>query len=255
MKDLEFYVRDKKLKNSYVVLSFLAPENFTDVRPGQFLMVKVPSPDLILRRPISIFNFEDNKFEILFQICGKGTELLSRVKKGDTLKVLGPLGNGFTYENYGTYLIVGGGRGIAPLFFLSKVFLKNGLNFKVLYGGKTSSDLPALEYFDSLDIKPVVTTEDGSAGFKGLVTEALEKILNSEFFSKIYACGPKAMMEKVYSIATNLRIPCQFSLEERMACGFGVCWSCVARIRKGEKEEWVKICKEGPVFNGEDIAW
>jgi dihydroorotate dehydrogenase electron transfer subunit len=255
MEDLEVRVGKKVVKNSYVILSLLSDSDLFDAKPGQFLMVKPPSPETLLRRPFSVFNQEGKKFEILFQICGKGTLSLSKVEEGDNLRVLGPLGNGFQFEKSGSFLLVGGGRGIAPLFFLSKVFLKEKIKFKVLYGGKTSSDLPALDYFKKEKIEPILTTEDGSAGIKGLVTDPLEELIFSENFSEIFACGPKGMMKKVFEIAKKFQIPTQFSLEERMACGFGACWGCVARIRKNNGEEWVKVCKEGPVFKGEDIVW
>lgn len=255
MEDLDFKIAKKKIINSYCILSLRPERKFPDAKPGQFLMVKIPSPDLILRRPFSIFNFDSENIEILFQICGKGTISLSKLNEGENLNILGPLGNGFKFKKEGFHLLVGGGRGIAPLFFLSKIFLKNKINFKILYGGRTILDLPALHHFQKDSIEPVITTEDGSYGIKGMVTDPLEKIIVSENVSQIYACGPRGMMEKVFEIAKNFSINAQFSLEERMGCGFGACWGCVARIRRDEKEEWVKICQEGPVFNGEDIVW
>ncbi|MGQ9618833.1 MAG: dihydroorotate dehydrogenase electron transfer subunit [Candidatus Aminicenantia bacterium] len=255
MQELEFIIEKKEVKNSYIFLS-LKSENFEgEVWPGQFIMVKIPSPDLILRRPFSIFFTEDKKIEILFQICGKGTEILSKLEKEDSLKVLMPLGNHFNVRESGPQLIIGGGRGIAPLFFLSNFLLKRGINFKVIYGGKSLSDLPVLERFRKINIEPVITTEDGSAGIKGLVTDPLKEIIKREKISVIYSCGPKRMMEKVFSIANEFSISTQFSLEERMACGFGACWGCVSRIRKEGKEKWVKICNEGTVFNGDEIVW
>ncbi len=255
MEDLEVRVEKKVVKNSYIILSLLSDSYFFNAKPGQFLMVKPPSAETLLRRPFSVFNNEGEIVEILFQICGKGTLSLSKVKEGENLRVLGPLGNGFKFESSGYYLLIGGGRGIAPLFFLSKIFLKEKIKFKVLYGGKRFSDLPALDYFKKEKIEPVLTTEDGSAGIKGLVTDPLPDILTSEKVSRIYACGPRGMMKEVFEISKKFSIPAQFSLEERMACGFGACWGCVARIRKNGREEWVKICKEGPVFNGEEIVW
>lgn len=255
MEDVEVRVERKAVKHSYVILSLISDSHFFNAKPGQFLMVKTPSPETLLRRPFSVFNRESKIVEILFQICGKGTLSLSKVKEGENLRVLGPLGNGFQFERSGYYLLVGGGRGIAPLFFLSKIFLKEKIKFKVLYGGKSVSDLAALDYFKKEKIEPVLTTEDGSAGIKGLVTAPLPNILISEKISMIYACGPGGMMKEVFHIAKKFSIPTQFSLEERMACGFGACWGCVARVKVEGKEEWVKICKEGPVFNGEEIVW
>lgn len=255
MKDVEVRVERKIVKNSYVILSLISDSHFFNTKPGQFLMVKSPSPEILLRRPFSVFNNEGKIVEILFQICGKGTLSLSKVKEGENLRVLGPLGNGFQFERSGYNLLIGGGRGIAPLFFLSKIFLREKIKFKVLYGGKSVSDLPALDYFKKEQIEPFLTTEDGSAGIKGLVTAPLPEILVSGKISRIYACGPVGMMKEVFQIAKKFSIPSQFSLEERMACGFGACWGCVARIKGEGKEEWVKICKEGPVFDGEKIVW
>ncbi len=255
MVDLDFKIIDKKSFNSYVILSFESEERFPDPEPGQFIMVKIPSSELILRRPFSIFNFDGKKLEILFQVCGKGTLTLSQLKEGEILKILGPLGNGYKFEKSGVHLLVGGGRGIAPLFFLSKVLLKEKIKFKILYGGRSASDLVALNYFKNEGIEPILTTEDGSKGKKGLVTELFEKLLTSEKISCIYSCGPMEMMRKVFNIAKEFSISSQFSLEERMGCGFGACWGCVARIKRNGKEEWVKICQEGPVFKGEEIVW
>lgn len=255
MEDLNFQLIKKKIKNSYVILSLKPEKGLSEPKPGQFVMVKAPSSELILRRPFSIFNFDEENLEILFQICGKGTYGLSQLREGENLKILGPLGNGFSFEKSGHHLLVGGGRGIAPLFFLSKVFLKEGIKFKVIYGGKSRDDLIAIDFFKKLGMEPIITTEDGSEGIKGLVTDPLEKILASENISCLYSCGPKEMMKKVFEIANKFSIPTQFSLEERMACGFGACWGCVARIKRNGKDEWVKICKEGPVFNGDKIVW
>lgn len=255
MEDLSFSLVKKKIKNSYGILSLKPEKVFPPAKPGQFVMVKIPSSELILRRPFSIFNLDGENLEILFQICGKGTYTLSQLREGDNLKVLGPLGNGYSFEKSGFHLLVGGGRGIAPLFFLSKILMKEKAKFKILYGGKSVRDLIAIEYFKNEGIEPILTTEDGSEGLKGLVTDPLEKILSSEKVSCIYSCGPKEMMRKVFEMAEKFSIPSQFSLEERMACGFGACWGCVARIKRNGKEEWVKVCKEGPVFMGEEIVW
>lgn len=215
-------------------------------------------PHPLLRRPFSIHAREEEKIEIFFKIAGLGTSLLSKKKQGESLDILGPLGNGFSYEDDmkgKSVLCVGGGRGIAPLYFLAQELKIRGALVKILYGGKTHADLPLLSKFQDGGVDISWSTDDGSSGFEGLVTGLYEKELSLRIPAHVFACGPDAMMKRVAEIAQKMDIPVQLSLESLMGCGFGVCWGCVKRIKRGSREEWMKICEEGPVFRPQEIVW
>lgn len=242
----------------YSILSLDSPSISAAAKPGQFVMVRINSlTQPLLRRPFSIHNREDRRIELYFQVVGKGTALLSQKKEGDILDVLGPLGRGFSLDlqKEGEVALVGGGRGIAPFFFLAGELRKRGASFKVFYGGRRSEDLPLRTRFEKEGFPLVCCTDDGSYGFRGLVSESLASHYLKEKPAFVYACGPDAMMEAVASITAAWGIPSEFSLESFMGCGFGACWGCVKRIRRDGIEEWRKICEEGPVFRGEEIVW
>jgi len=231
---------------------------------GQFVMIKVadvPSP--LLRRPFSIHNRNGKEIELFFKITGEGTAILSRKKAGETLDIIGPLGKGFDLAlaaekgqaTAKAALAVGGGRGIAPLFFLARELAAAGRPVKVLYGGRTASDLPLRDRFKTAGLDPACSTDDGSLGFKGLVTDLLEKELKASPAAAIYACGPEPMLRTIAGLAAAARIPAQLSLESHMGCGFGACWGCVKKIRRDGEESWVKVCEDGPVFRAEEVVW
>jgi len=217
--------------------------------PGQFVEVKVSdrgSP--LLRRPLSIHRVSGQTFEILYEVVGPGTKLLAQRKKGEKLNVLGPLGKGFTIES-DILILVAGGLGIAPLRFLAENAVRQGKKVQALLGAGTKECVLC-----EADLLPIsenvkVTTDDGSYGQKGLVTELLESILCSP--CSIYACGPRAMLSEVARIAKENEIACQVSLEAYMACGIGACLGCAVETLNGYK----MACKDGPVFNAEEIKW
>jgi dihydroorotate dehydrogenase electron transfer subunit len=250
----------KKTWNDYVLLVLRSPRIARRARPGQFLMVRVSDrPYPLLRRPLSIHARDQDTIEIFFTRAGVGTDILAGTKTGDTLDIIGPLGKGF-YISRGlqgkTVGLVGGGRGIAPLYFLAKELRAKGVHPQVFYGGKTEADVPLLQKFACLKIAVFVSTDDGSAGFAGFVSAMLEKELDRAAPpARIYACGPDPMMRRVAEAAAARRIPAQLSLEAVMGCGIGACWGCVKKIRRGETAEWVKICEEGPVFEASEIIW
>jgi len=186
-----------------------------------------------------------------------GTSLLSKKQPGDEIEILGPLGNGFSIEDKSKQKIslIGGGRGIAPLYFLALELKKKNSDIKLFYGGKSSTDLPMAPKFKSENIMTFCSTEDGSSEFKGLVTDLFQKELKSSIPSFIYACGPEGMLEKISEISKVHQIPAELSLESIMGCGFGACWGCVKETKKGEKTGWSKVCEKGPVFAAEDIIW
>jgi dihydroorotate dehydrogenase electron transfer subunit len=230
-----------------------------EAAPGRFVMVRTgEGNDPLLRRPLSLHDAGDGCLEIFFRTAGRGTALLAAKKEGETLDVIGPLGKGYRldedWKGRDAWLI-GGGRGIAPLFFLGRALAARGARVKVLYGGKTAAEVPIRERFEAAGFGLACSTDDGSFGFKGFVTALLEKELAAGAPDEMFVCGPDLMMEKVAVLAAARRIPAQLSLEAIMGCGFGACWGCVKRIRRGDDGQWRKICEDGPVFAAEEIVW
>jgi dihydroorotate dehydrogenase electron transfer subunit len=250
----------KKTWDGYVLLELKSPRVAHRAKPGQFLMVRVSDqPYPLLRRPLSIHARNEDGVEIFFARSGLGTEILAYKKTGETLDILGPLGRGFSIPRAvkgKAFGLVGGGRGIAPLYFLALELQAKGGRARVFYGGKSEAALPLLRKLAALKMEVFISTDDGSAGFSGLVTAMLEKELaRSARPAQVYACGPDPMMKRVGEIAAELKIPAQLSLESIMGCGIGACWGCVRRIRKGSAAEWIKICEEGPVFSASEVIW
>jgi dihydroorotate dehydrogenase electron transfer subunit len=207
-------------------------------RPGQFFLIRIEREDILLRRAFSIFDLEEDRLSFLIRVVGKGTRWLSEKKKGDILNIFGPLGNGFSIRN-GRCLLVGGGSGIAPLYYLAKN-LKGRIDF--LLGAETGSfwseDL--IERFSSLGNVELVT-EDGSIGRKGLLTEYI-----GDGVDYIYACGPLEMLKGIKSL-----IPGEASLEATIGCGIGACRGCTVEMADGS---YRRICKDGPIFDLKEIV-
>ena len=224
-----------------------------EMLPGQFAELRVDgSPTTFLRRPISI-NFVDkqrNEVWFLIQLVGDGTRRLAEVNPGETINVVLPLGNAYTMplEASDKLLLVGGGVGTAPMLYLGEQLAKKGHKPTFLLGARSDKDLLQLEYFEKLG-KVYTTTEDGSMGEKGYVTQ--HSILHTDRFDMIYTCGPKPMMISVAKYAKVHGIECEVSLENRMACGVGACLCCVENTDEGH----LCVCKEGPVFNIKKLLW
>ena len=242
-----------RLHMNYVLLKLTSSSLLPEMLPGQFAEIRVDgSPTTFLRRPISI-NYVDrqrNEVWFLVQLVGDGTKQLGKVKAGDTINVMLPLGNGFTVPSHPSdkLLLVGGGVGTAPMLYLGEQLAKNGSKPTFLLGAKTDKDLLQLEQFATYgDV--YTTTEDGSHGEKGYVIQ--HSILNSIQFEQIYTCGPKPMMIAVAKYAKSKNIACEVSLENMMACGVGACLCCVENTAEGH----LCVCKEGPVFNINKLLW
>ena len=221
--------------------------------PGQFAQLRVDgSKETFLRRPISI-NFVDTKLNqiwFLVQLVGAGSRALGRLREGDTLNALLPLGNGFSMPVSAEkkHLLVGGGVGTAPLLYLGAQMNLMGMRPTFLLGARTKDMLLQLEDFERVgDV--YVTTEDGSAGEKGFVTQ--HSILFKQHFDRISVCGPSPMMKAVARFARANSVPCELSLENMMACGLGACLCCVEKTVKGN----VCVCTEGPVFDINELTW
>ena len=242
----------QKLNASCVLLIMSDDKPLPQCRPGQFAELRVDeTPSVMLRRPISIHSFDASKNEIgfLVQVVGDGTRWLASLEKGDKVNVLLPLGNGFTLpEDKNTrLLLVGGGVGSAPLYGLAQELVKRGNDFAILIGARSEKDLYRRAEFEALG-RVEYTTEDGSLGEKGYVTN--HSMLN-EKFDYICTCGPKPMMMAVAKYAREKGIPCEASLENKMACGLGACLCCVEDTTEGHR----CVCTDGPVFSIDEIKW
>lgn len=237
----------------YVLLKLTDSEPLPEMIPGQFVEVKVEgSPATFLRRPISInyVDREKNQLWLLIAKVGEGTHTLATLKEGDKLNLVLPLGNGFSpIQKAGEkVLLVGGGVGVAPLLQYGKYLKENGAEPVFLLGARSKNDLLEQDMFKSI-AQVYVTTEDASEGEKGFVTQ--HSILAKEKFDRISVCGPKPMMVSVARYAKQANTPCEVSLENMMACGLGACLCCVEKTVKGN----VCVCKEGPVFDINDLTW
>jgi dihydroorotate dehydrogenase electron transfer subunit len=251
IEDLKI-ISNKRLTNDFFVIELLSHEILPALKPGQFAQVRVDgSPATFLRRPISIHdvNYKKNSFKLLIQVTGKGTETLSRLGNGDLLNLIYPLGNSFSIPGENErVLIIGGGCGIAPLLFLGKSLKSIGYSPDVLLGFRNNDRV--IEFDEYLNVGNVyLTTEDGSKGEKGFVTD--HSLLTSERFDKIYCCGPDSMMKAVAGYCRTNNISCEISLENLMACGIGACLCCVVNTTRGN----ICTCTDGPVFNINDLKW
>ncbi len=259
IKDSQARITSNENWGDYYLLTIESAGVASLCLPGQFIMVRISAhPYPLLRRPFSIHAKDTKTIQIFFQKTGLGTELLSQKRAGEYLDILGPLGKGFTAEPIlkGKEVItVGGGRGIAPLYFLARMLRSRETEVKIFYGGKSLIDLPLKDRFEKDGFEMFFSTDDGSFGFKGFISDYLEAELDKLNPDYLYACGPEEMMKKIAFLSRARNIPAEFSLESIMGCGFGACWGCVRRIKKDREEGWLKICEEGPVFSAEEIIW
>jgi dihydroorotate dehydrogenase electron transfer subunit len=247
-------VENKLLNADFCVIEVESAVSLPEFKPGQFVQVKVDnSPETFLRRPISIHdvNTAQNRFKMLIQTLGKGTQTLHNLKAGNYLNVIAPLGNGFSLpsiENEKKVILVGGGTGIAPLLFLGKYLKNNGFKPEFLLGFRNCERVILTDEYASIGTVHI-TTEDGSVGEKGVVTN--HSIFGDKNIGMMYCCGPDAMMKAVAKHCINNNIDCEVSLENLMACGYGVCLCCVVDSVRGN----ICTCTEGPVFNVKELKW
>lgn len=232
---------------------------------GQFVNVKCSETnDPLLRRPLSVHRISKahKRFELLYKVAGKGTELLSKTSVGSELDILGPLGKGFKIDpGKKIAILAGGGMGIAPLLALSeqmtnyKLQMTNALY--ILIGAKTRDSILCENEFRKITDQVLVSTDDGSYGKKGFVSDILLDFLDNGLGTRdsglatIYSCGPKPMLRAISEIAYQKKIDCQVSMEQHMACGIGACMGCVIKTSEGYK----KVCDEGPVFDSREVIW
>jgi len=243
-------------------LSFLSKEIAREAKPGQFVMTRPKKfSEPLLPRPFSIHRVQGNRVELLIRVAGQGTRQLCGLSPGEELEIKGPLGRGFKLDSEKESILVAGGIGVAPLLYLADRLLKMNKNKTVapprlLIGAGTKKELLGLREVKEMGIRVQAVTEDGSFGQKGLVTDLLEG-LSAKGLERamIYTCGPQRMLRALASLAAARNVPCQVSLEARMACGMGACLGCsVARPNDGGLS-YAKVCQDGPVFEAREVAW
>jgi len=231
-------------------LTLHAPEIASGATPGQFVMVGVSSAsDPLLKRPYSIAGTdqEAGNVTIIYRVVGRGTELLANKKPGDNIEVIGPLGQGFDIRGKRP-LLVGGGMGLAPLLFSAQQICPSPV--EVVAGGRTRDEMFWQELFHACCKEVHVTTDDGTLGARGTCVDILPRILKAGHFDCILTCGPLPMIRSVAAYAIQQNIPCQVSMEQHMACGFGACLTCTCGKKGGG---YLQVCKHGPVFQAEEV--
>ena len=252
-------LKTKKIIDGIYKFTIKAPEIANVAKAGQFLEIQVSKTgEVFLRRPISIYNINKDagEVEFIFQVKGKGTELLATRKEGETLNILGPLGNGaFTISKYKKVAIIGGGIGTYPLYELAKELKETSENI-TMYMGFRNKDLVTLEKeFEEVTDNVVITTDDGSYKQKGFALDVLKEDCKKEKPDIIFACGPLPMLKAVQSFANENDIKCEMSLEERMGCGIYACVGCNVRIVTEDPNEvkYKYVCTNGPVFSSKEV--
>ena len=266
-RELCAIVENKCIAPNHYVLKLKSKRIAPQAKPGQFVQVVCSNSfDPLLPRPFSFLTTGKNELSLLYQVVGKGTQILSKTEKGSSLWLHGPLGNGFTLpvkeKESPQYLLVGGGVGIPPLYHFAETVLKQNkkADIRVFLGGRHKSLLLCEDKFKKLKTPLQLSTNDGSKGIRGFVTDALKSFLaqGDSRPKVIYTCGPTPMLKAVSNLAREWNIPCEVSVEVPMACGFGVCLGCAIKVCKDqtpEEHRFAIACTEGPVFMGEKILW
>ena len=243
MKQSIFKIKENRALTDLVWLMRLEGDTSDVTAAGQFVNIQLDG--LYLRRPISVFDCEDGLLSIIYKVVGKGTEKMTTLSIGTELDILTGLGNGYDLSKVGAKpVLVGGGVGVPPMYYLAKKLIAAGKKPEIVVGFNTESEIFGVEFFEALGLNVTVTTVDGSRGIKGFVTNALETL----DYDYICTCGPEPMLKALYR-ATECSG--QYSFEERMGCGFGACMGCSCKTVTGYK----RICKDGPILEKEEILW
>ena len=283
MKDIKVKIlSNEKIGPVYFKMLLEASFIAKEASPGQFVQIQCnDNLDPLLRRPFSIHRVGNKTIEILYEVIGKGTDMLSKKKEGDFLDVLGPLGAGFREPSAAcpersrrvscqpSAILIAGGMGVAPLAFLAEELIKKKIKVVVLIGAKTKKEILCEKDFRKIGAEVHVATDNGSKGFKGYVSKLFENLLSTACHERsrrvdcqlpalsevegatTYTCGPQPMLKSIAGICKKKKIACQVSVEEKMACGIGACLGCAVKVRGGYK----LACKDGPVFNAQEIIW
>ena len=261
-------VFNKKICEGHYVIRLKSPQISRTALPGQFVQMLVSGlQEPLLPRPFSFLDVKGSTLDILYQVVGSGTEMLSHKKKGESLVLLGPLGNGWNTRRLSpvssNLILVGGGVGIPPLYHLAKdLYARHGKkvkkNITVFLGGRDKKLLHCEKDFKKMGVEVRLSTDDGSKGHKGLVTEILDEYLERSTApsATIFTCGPTPMLKAVSILSEKYDVDCQVSVEEPMPCGFGVCLGCAIKVKLPDHQyRYAMSCTEGPVFEAKDIVW
>ena len=253
----------RQVAEDIFLMSLLAPEIAASAKAGQFIHIKCGKGlDPLLRRPFSLSSIDKARgtVSVIFEVRGRGTELLSDMIVGQQLDVLGPLGNSFflddlTNDDY--LILVGGGIGAPPLIALAQALKVRGLsNVTAILGAAMQAKLLPKEIFGQLGVEVLFATDDGSIGHHGFVTDLLPQLtMDTDNRYAVFACGPRGMLQAVGDYCIKRNIPCQLSLEEVMACGVGACQGCVCKVKGNSGFDYVRVCRDGPVFKAEEVVW
>ncbi|MFA4984768.1 MAG: dihydroorotate dehydrogenase electron transfer subunit [Candidatus Omnitrophota bacterium] len=246
----------KKAGPRHYLLKLEAPFSISKARAGQFVQIRVSDTlEPFLRRPFSIHRVEGSAFEVLYEVLGRASKILSRARTGELLDVIGPLGNGFPEPPPGARVIlVAGGMGVAPLVFLAEQIAAKNRKALVLLGARDKAGLLCEKDFRILGAEVMIATDNGSKGFKGRISVLLKSVLQAGARSQeavIYSCGPRPMLREMAGLSREFNVNAWLSLEEHMACGLGACLGCVVDTVDGYR----RVCKEGPVFESSRIIW
>lgn len=247
-------VSKQALTKEIFKITLFAPSIASEAKPGQFVHLQCGSEQsFILRRPFSVHEVVGvDTIDILIRVVGQGTSWLAQRKPKDTIDAIGPLGNGFEVDpRIDRAMLIGGGIGVAPMVFLARQLFDAKVRSYTVLGAATSTDLLDAMELKRLTRRVAVTTEDGSRGHEGIVTEILGREIEEARPQMVYACGPEQMLRNVAGICARYEVACQVSLEARMACGVGACLGCAVATVDG----YVNVCSSGPVFNTETLGW
>jgi len=239
----------RHLNEKYFLLGIDLGEAASDLQPGQFFELKRPDcPHPLLHKPFSIYDVQSGKVYFMIKRLGHATEQFAQMHSGNLLDLIGPLGNAFPFPQGEKALLVSGGSGYPPLFFLQKKLLSAGKKVHWLHGGRGKDDVFSADK---------IWTEDGSAGNLGYVTDGLLDYLKTDSADVIYACGPKPMLKTCAQIASERNLPLYVSLEAYMACGVGVCHGCAVQVKTDTDIgiTYQTVCQDGPVFNAKELVW
>ncbi len=250
MKQVKLVIQSNEPLAKDVFLMRLAGDT-SDIRPGQFVNIKIDS--LYLRRPISVCDLDGDALTIIYKVVGRGTELMSKMTPGTALDTLTGLGNGYDLNKSGSHpLLVGGGVGVPPLYYAAKQLAAQGIKPAAVLGFTSAADEFYENEFKQYCTDVIITTNDGSAGTQGFVTDGIRQLAeNNNKFTFFYTCGPEPMLKAVYRCPELESVDGEFSFEERMGCGFGACMGCSCKTVTGYK----RICKDGPILEKNEILW
>ena len=261
-------LKNEEVAQDCFLMSVALHSAFADPQPGQFLMLRISGmSEPFLARPFSIYSFQREKdfcqVDLLYQVVGKGTQILAGLIKATQVEIIGPLGNGFEIpQNAKNLVLIAGGMGVAPLSFLAENLEKKACSASskmyIYLGAKNSEALSGMDKIKNLSCTALICTDDGSKGQKGFVTHLFQKDFKNYTpeNTSIFACGPKDMLKALARILRGTKYSCQVSLEERMACGVGACLGCAVAVKQAKSAiGYKRVCADGPVFNINEIVW